>query len=184
MNYNKVKPTSPDKVRGKLVKYRKGDCLSLRCDDGRYLAVFISEKFNKYYDFTFLEYLKEEKPTVEDFINGRFFGCYGEEMDRVFPAVHKNMMPCLEVDANPDIHKVGSLELVEPLAKSSYGYDKDVAGLLQYYLDDLPQRQINTINFDRLPDQVFIGNRLIEMRQILNLNEPLTSAFQNQGCRT
>ena len=105
-----------------MVKFRKGDCLSLRCGDGRYLAAFISEKFNKYYDFTFIEYLKEEKPTMEDFINGKFFGCYGEEMDKVFPAVHKNMMPCLEVDANPTVEKVGSVELVEPLAKSSYGY--------------------------------------------------------------
>jgi hypothetical protein len=177
MNYNKIKPTSPDKVKGKLVKYRKGDCLSVHCGDGRYLAVFISEKFNKYYDFTFIEYLKEDKATIANFINGRFFGCFGEDMERVFPAVHKNMMSCLEVDANSDFEKVGSLELVEPLAKSSYGYDNNIQTLLQYYLDDLPQRQTNTINFDRLPNQVFIGNRLIEMKQILKVPEPLTGAL-------
>ena len=174
MNYNKINPTSPDKVRGKLVKYRKGDCLSIRCRDGRYLAVFVSEKFNNYYDFTFIEYLKEAKPTIGDFINGRFFGCYGEGIDRVYPTVHKNMMPCLEVDANSSIEKIGSLELIEPLEKSSYGYDNDIQSLLQYYIDDLPQRQTNTINFDRLPNQVFIGNRLIELKQILREPEPLT----------
>jgi hypothetical protein len=174
MNYNKIKPTSTDKVRGKLVKYRKGDCLSLYCGEGKYLAVFISEKFNKYYDFTFIEYLDEKKPTMDDFVNGRFFGCYGGELGNVYPAAHKNMMACKEVDANPNIEKVGTLQLIEPLAKSSYGYDKDLVGLLRYYLDDLPQRQKNTINFDRLPNQFFIGNRLIEMRKIIRAQESLT----------
>lgn len=177
MNYDKIKPTSPDKATRKPVKYGKGDCLSVRCRDGRYLAVFVSEKFNNYYDFTFIEYLKEAKPTIENFINGKFFGCYGEGMDRVYPAVHKNMMSCLEVDVNPNFEKVGSLELIEPLEKSSYGYNNDIQTLLQYYLDDLPQRQTNTINFDRLPNQVFIGNRLIEVKQILKEPEPLTGAL-------
>lgn len=31
---NKIKPTSSDRVYGKLVKYRKGDCLSIDCKNG------------------------------------------------------------------------------------------------------------------------------------------------------
>ena len=54
INYNKMAPGSPDKVRGKPVKYKKGDCLSIHCEDGNYLAAFISQKFNKYYDFTLI----------------------------------------------------------------------------------------------------------------------------------
>jgi hypothetical protein len=174
MNYSKIGPTCPDKVSGKQVKYRTGDCLSIHCHDGRYLGVFISEKFNKYYDFTFIEYLDTKEPTIGDFIEGRFFGNYREEEDRVIPLVHKNMMLCLKVDNYNEIEKVGSMELIQPLPMSSYGYDQDINELLQYYLDDLPQRQINTLNFDRIPDKIFISKRLIEIKRILNGQQPLT----------
>ena len=60
---NKIKDTFPGKVHGKLVKYRQGDCLSIDCKNGKYLAVLISKKFNKFYDLTLIE-----------FYNGKFFG--------------------------------------------------------------------------------------------------------------
>lgn len=174
ISYNKIKHSSPDKVKGKLVKYRKGDCLSLDCNNRKYLAVFIAEKFNKYYDFTLLEFYEERKPVLGDFVKGRFFGCYGEAMEKVYPATERLMLPCLEVDANPLIEKVCSLELIVPLEKASYGYRKNIAEILQHYQEDLPQRKRNTENFDKRPDQLFISNRLIEMKQILEVPGPLT----------
>jgi hypothetical protein len=71
---NKISATSPDKVHGKFVKYRKGDCLSIACKNGKYLGVLISEKFNKYYDFTLIDFYKPQKPQLEDFVTGKCFG--------------------------------------------------------------------------------------------------------------
>jgi hypothetical protein len=165
---NKIAPGSPDKVRGKLVKYSKGDCLSIAFNDGNYLAVLISEKFNKYYDFTLIEYLKSRQPTMEDFLNGRFFGRYlkvgGDEYS---PAVEKLMFECLEIDANPDINEVGSLELLESLEKASYGYRKDIAELLQHYQDDISWRIQASINYETKPEVLFTSDRLLEMKTIL-----------------
>jgi hypothetical protein len=150
------------------VKYRKGDCLSIDCGDGNYLAVFISEKFNKYYDFTLIEYMKNRKPTMEDFLNGRFFGRYLKVGGQVFsPAVEKLMFECLEIDANPNIEKVGSLKLIESLEKASYGYRKDVAELLQHYREDVSWRFQNSINCEKKPEELLTSDRLIEMKTIL-----------------
>ncbi len=176
INYNRMAPGSPDKVKGKLVRYRKGDCLSIDCGNGNYLAAFISEKFNKYYDLTLIEYLKEVKPSVADFVNGRFFGKYGRSMDEIFPAIQKNMRECLELDTDVSIEKVGSIELIEPLPLGSYGYTKDNADLLHHYKGDLPQRRANTAKYG----QVFIepleqmnggSDRLIEMSNIVQNKE-------------
>ena len=71
---NKIKQTSPDKVKGKLVKYKQGDCLSVDYKNGKYLGVLISNKFNKYYDLTLIEFYEKRKPSLTDFTNGKFFG--------------------------------------------------------------------------------------------------------------
>jgi hypothetical protein len=182
MSYIKMEPGSPDKVKGKLVKYRKGDCLSLACGDGMYLAAFISQKFNKYYDLTLTEYLREKKPALEDFVNGRFFGNYREiEEAKYTPAIEKLMLPCLDIDSNPDVEKVGSVQLIEPLELTSYGSRKDIADLLQHYQDDVPLRIQRQINYEKWPDRLLTSDRLIEMKAILNDHEPLTQASQNTG---
>jgi hypothetical protein len=182
MSYNKMAPGSPDKVSGKLVKYRKGDCLSLACANGMYLAAFISQKFNKYYDLTLIEYLKEKKPALEDFVNGRFFGKYREIEEGSFtPAIEKLMLPCLDIDINPAIEKVGSVQLIELLELTSYDSRKDIADLLQHYQEDIPLRIQRQINYEKWPERLFTSDRLIEMKAILNEHELLTKASQNTG---
>jgi hypothetical protein len=182
MSYNKMAPGSPDKVKGKLVKYRKGDCLSLACGNGMYLAAFISQKFNKYYDLTLIEYLQQKKPTLKDFANGRFFGKYRETDEGSYtPAVEKLMLPCLDVDANTNVEKVGSVQLIEPLELTSYGTRKDIADLLQHYQEDISLRIQRQINYEKWPERLFTSERLIEMKAILKGDEPLTQASQNTG---
>lgn len=101
ISYNKIAPGSRDKVGRYFVKYKKGDCFSIDCGNGKYLAAFISEKFNKFYDFTLIEFLKEIKPTIDDFLNGRFFGSYHMSINEsIYPGIEKHMLPCLDVDAN------------------------------------------------------------------------------------
>ncbi|MEJ8844303.1 hypothetical protein WG954_18050 [Lacibacter sp. H375] len=71
---NKIKQTSSDKIKGKLVKYRQGDCLSIECNNGKYLGVLTSNKFNKYYDLTVIDFYEPHKPVLTDFFSGKFFG--------------------------------------------------------------------------------------------------------------
>jgi len=180
MSYNKMAPGSPDKVKGQLVKYRKGDCLSLDCGSGMYLAAFISQKFNKYYDLTLIEYLQPKKPTLEDFEGGRFFGRYREIEEGVYiPAIEKLMVPCLDFDANPAVEKVGSVQLVESLELTSYGTRSDIADLLRHYQDDIPLRIQRQINYEKWPERLLTIDRLIEMQAILKKHEPVTQASQN-----
>lgn len=95
-----IKATSPDKVKGKFVKYRKGDCLSIDCKNGNYLAVLISEKFNAFYDFTFIEFYKSEKPILSEIINGKFFGTRFGSLEEITYAVDQRMIKCNYVDVN------------------------------------------------------------------------------------
>ncbi|MDI3321178.1 hypothetical protein [Pinibacter soli] len=164
-----IKKGSPDKVRGKLVKYRKGDCVSIHCGEGKYLAVFISEKFNKYYDFTLFDYLEGRQPTTDDFINGYYFGRYGDSPENVFPCVEKIMMDCLEIDASPNVEKIVHFELTESLTMGSYIYGRsgDLASLLNDYKSDIERRRTNTENFNKHPDVFFIGDRLMKFKEII-----------------
>lgn len=169
ISYNTIKAGSPDKVKGKPVKYKRGDCLSLDCNNGSYLGVLVSEKFNKYYDFTLLEYFENRKPQPEDFLKGRVFGNYaygGTFADNAI-ATERLMLPCLEIDVNPGVEIVCSVTLIESIGKSSYGYRKDISEILQHYLSDLPQRLQNTKNFDERPGQIFISKRLIPVIEMI-----------------
>src|SRR4051794_13200458 len=72
--FNGHKVIAPGKVNRKFVNYRLGDCLSIDCKNGKYLAILITKEFNNYYDLTLLEYYKEQKPQLLNFSNGKFFG--------------------------------------------------------------------------------------------------------------
>lgn len=173
LKLNKIKQTSADKVNGKLVKYRQGDCLSINCENGKYLAVLISEKFNKYYGFTLLEFYKEVKPTLPDFINGRFFGTrFGSWEDLTF-AVDKRMMECKYVDNQSGIESRGCLKLISNLSKAVYSYVKSITELLDYYLDEIPIRIEKTFNAEKFPDIAFASKHLVEMINIIEMQLPL-----------
>lgn|GEM_PF-1040981 len=165
--YSYMKPGSPDNVRGKLVKYRKGDCLSIHCGGGKYLAVFISEKFNRYYKLTLFDYLEDRKPTMADFLNGYYFGRYGDSPEGIFHCVEKLMMDCLEVDASEEVERVAHFELIESLHLASYGERENFAKLLEHYNLNIAGRRTNTENFNKRPDVFFIGDRLMKFKEII-----------------
>ena len=167
MKLNKIKPTSPDKVHCKVVKYRKGDCLSIDCKNGKYLAVLVSEKFNKYYDFTLLEYYNDNKPALTDFTKGRFFGTRFGSCEDLTLAVDKRMILCKYVDSCDEVEKIGSLELIDHLEKASYSYINDLSELLQYYLEEMPVRLEKTGNAKKFPDLAFVSKHLVEMKNII-----------------
>jgi hypothetical protein len=164
---NKIKQTSPDKVNGKLIKYRQGDCLSIDCKNGRYVAVLVSEKFNKYYDFTLLEYYDDKKPSFADFVNGRFFGTRFGSWEELTYAVDKRMIPCKYVDNCVEIEEVGNVNLIDGFLKASYGYIDDLDQLLEYYLEEIPIRVEKTKNSEKFPDLAFVSKHLVEMKYIM-----------------
>jgi len=170
MKPRSLRPTSPDKVNGRFVKYKKGDCLSIDCKNGNYLAVLISEKFNKYYDFTLLEFYKSSKPVIDDFISGRFLGTrFGSWEDLTF-AVDKRMIECSYVDNNKDIEFVCTLLVKDSVGQASYSYIINTEELKQYYLEEIPVRIEKTKNAEKFPDIAFASKHLIQMKDIIYEN--------------
>ncbi len=167
MKARRIKETSPDKVNSKLVKYRKGACLSIGCNDGKYLAVLVTGKFNKYYDFTLLDFYEDSKPGVESFTNGRVFGTRFGSWEELTFAVDKRMIECRYVDNNKDIEFQCNLLMKEPVNRASESYINDIDELNQYYLEEIPVRIEKTKNAEKFPDIAFASKHLIQMKDII-----------------
>ena len=164
---NKIKQTSADKVRGKLVKYRQGDCLSIDCSNGKYLGVFISNKFNKYYDLTVIDFYEPHKPGLTDFINGKFFGTRFGSWEELSYAVNVRMIECKYIDNCAEIEKVGSVKLIGNFIKDGYAYLDDIKQLEQHYLEELPIRIEKSKNAEKFPDLAFVSKHLVDFRHIV-----------------
>ena len=163
---NKIRDTSPDKVYGKLVKYRQGDCLSVHCGD-KYLAVLISRKFNKFYDLTLLEYYCDKKPELDDFKKGKFFGTRFGSWEDLTYAVNVRMINCKYIDNNLNIEKVGSVNLIPTIRPDGYAYFDNTDELLEYYLEKLPIRIEKSKNAEKFPDLAFVSKHLIDTKHII-----------------
>lgn len=168
MKANKIKATTSNKVNGKLVKYEKGDCLSIYHID-KYLAVLVTDKFNKFYDFTLLEYYSQNKPSLKDFSEGRFFGTRFGSWEELTFGVDKRMIEFKYVDKNLNIESIGQIELISPLDRASYDYIKDIDELYTYYLEELPIRIEKTYNAEKYPNVAFASKHLVEVRNISSL---------------
>jgi len=168
MNFpiRKISATTPDKVNGKFVKFRKGDCLGIKIND-RYLAALITEKFNKYYDLTLIQYYNETSPTLTDFLEGKFFGTRFGSWEELAYASDRRMIECKLIDNSLAIELVGRLDLVENIIKASYGYEKTIEDLYQFYEYELPIRIEKTNNAEKFPDLAFVSNHLVEVKNIL-----------------
>jgi hypothetical protein len=162
-----IRQTSPDKVRGKLVKYKLGDCLSILTGSGKYIAAIMTGKFNKYYNLTFIEYCKEEKPSIVDFLNGNFFGTrFGSWEDLKF-AVDQKMVECKYVDTNAQIEIIDNLLLVSDFISAGYSYSDSIEELYQYYSDQIPIRILKSANAEKFPDLAFVGKHLVDIKAII-----------------
>lgn len=164
---NKIKQTSADKVKGKLVKYRQGDCLGVDCRNGKYLGVLIANKFNKYYDLTLIEFYEPHKPSLTDFINGKFFGTRFGSWEELTYAVNVRMIECNYIDTCAEIEKVGSVKLINNLTKDGYAYLDDIEQLKQHYLEELPIRTEKSKNAEKFPDLAFVSKHLVDFKHIV-----------------
>jgi hypothetical protein len=164
---NKIRETSPDKIRGKLVKYRKGDCLTIKLSNGKYLGALMTGKFNAYYNFTFMDFYKETKPELRDFLNGHFFGTRFGSWEDLTYAVDQRMIKCKYVDNNEDIEKTGEVTMIEKFTSAGYSYLDNVDEMLDYYLGEIPVRIEKSKNAEKFPAIAFVSRHLIEMKKIV-----------------
>jgi hypothetical protein len=150
-----------------LVKYRQGDCLSINCENGKYLGALISEKFNNYYDFTLIDFYKPAEPHLKDFVEGKVFGTRFGSWEDLTYAVDKLMLECKYIDNSSDIEKVGSVKLISPLKKASYSYFDTIRQLHDYYFEEIPIRIEKSKNAEKFSDIAFASKHLIDMKNII-----------------
>ncbi len=161
----KIQQTSPDKIRGKLVKYKQGDCLAIKLSNGDYLGALMTGKFNKYYNLTLMDFCKHSKPEMSDFKSGHFFGTrFGSREDLIY-AVDQLMIKCTYVDQNSDIDMIGSLNF-SSFISAGYMYLNDIEQIFECFKKELPIRIEKNKNAEKFPELAFVGKHLIELEKI------------------
>jgi len=139
---NKIKQTSPDKIRGNLVKYKLGECLSIQVSENEYFGVVMTGKFNKYYNLTCINFHEKYQPNLEDFLKSQFFGSYiwNESIRQKELCFDQCMIECKYLDSNVLVHSVGTIS-IENVKSAGYRYKNDVEELFQYFISELNIRQ-------------------------------------------
>ncbi|UZR96791.1 hypothetical protein [Chondrinema litorale] len=162
-----IKQSSPDKVRGRLVKYKLGDCLAIRLGNGDYLGALMTGKFNTYYNLTFMAFCKHSKPEMIDYELGQFFGTRFGSWEDLTYAVDQRMIECHYTDKNSAFEKIGSLDLISNFISAGYSYLNDIEQILEYYKAELPIRIEKSKNAEKFPEIAFVSKHLIEMKRIM-----------------
>ena len=160
-----IKETSPDKIRGKLVKYRLGDCLTIQQDD-KYIGAIMTGKFNKYYNLTFMDFMTKTKPTIGDFINGRLFGTRFGSWEELQYGVDQRMVQCKYVDNELKIEKIGVIDLIPDFVSAGYAYLDNIAEIFNYYDQEINVRIEKSKDAEKFPAIAFVGRHLIETKKI------------------
>ena len=161
-----IRQTSPDRIRGKLVKYKTGDCLAIKLSEN-YIGALMTGKFNAYYNLTFMDFLMHSKPEMIDFELGQFFGTRFGSWEDLTYAVDQRMIKCKYIDENSDIEKVGSLELTSNLMSAGYAYLNSIEQIFEYYKTEMPIRIEKNKNAEKFPEIAFVSKHLIQMKKII-----------------
>ncbi len=162
-----IRQTSPDRISGKLVKYRSGDCLIIKLSNNSFIGELMTEKFNAYYNFTFMDFLKNSEPVIDDFINGHFFGTRFGSWEDLTYAVDQQMISCKYVDSNSNIEKVGTISLISSFVSAGYAYLNNIEEMGNYYYEEMPVRTEKTRNAEQFPEIAFVSKHLIQMKNII-----------------
>jgi hypothetical protein len=162
-----IKSTTPNKTRGKSVKYQLGDCLAIRLGNGNFLGALMTGKFKAYYNFTFIYFFKATKPEIYDFTSGQFFGTRFGSWEELTYAVDQRMIKCNYVDNNLNIEKVGSIKLISNFISAGYAYLNTIEEMLDYYLNEMPVRIEKSRNAEKFPEIAFVSKHLIDLGNII-----------------
>lgn len=150
----------------KNTKYKAGDCISIDCN-GVFLAVWITNIYNRYYDLTLINYCSDVRPTMNDFLTGQFFGTRFGSWEELMYAVNVRMIECKYIDAEVRIEKIGSVNLKTEIRKDGYEYLNSVEELMARYNEELPVRIVKTANAEKFPDLAFVSKHLIAMEDVV-----------------
>lgn len=157
--------TSPDKVRGKLIKYRFGDCLTIQRDNS-YIGAIMTGKFNKYYNLTIMDFNLETKPTFDNFINGRLFGTRYGSWEELLYGVDQRMVECKYVDNEPRIEKIGTIDLIPNFVSAGYAYLNNIDEIFDYYRQEIGVRIEKSKDAEKFPAIAFVGRHLLETEKV------------------
>ena len=162
-----IRQTSPDKIRGKLVKYKLGDCLVIKLSNGKYLGAIMTGKFNAYYNLTLMDFQIDIKPELSDFSSGRFFGTRFGSWEDLTYAVDQRMVKCKYIDYSLDVVAIGNLKLISNFIPAAYAYLNNIDEITQYYIEELPVRIEKSMNAERYPEIAFVSKHLIDLKMII-----------------
>ncbi len=160
-----MRQTSPNKLRGKLVKYILGDCLIIQTDDS-YIGAIITDKFNKYYNLTCMDFNLKTKPIFDNFINGRLFGARYGSWEELLYGVDQRMVECKYVDNESRIEKVGSIELIPNFVSAGYAYLSNVDEIFEYYREEIHVRIEKSNDAEKYPAIAFVGRHLLDTEKV------------------
>ena len=160
-----IRQTSPDKVRGKIVKYGLGDCLTIQRGDN-YLGAIMTGKFNKYYNLTFMDFNPKTKPTIDNFINGRLFGTRFGSWEKLQYGVDQRMVECKHVDNESQIEKVGTINLIANFVSAGYAYLDNIEDIFDYYSREIEVRIEKSRDAEKFPAIAFVGRYLLETEKV------------------
>lgn len=144
-------------------KYKTGDCLSLKCSDGAFIAAIVTGTFKSYYDMTLIEYRSEDMPNAINFQKGKFFGTREGSLEDINYLVDKCMIKMTWADKSTNVTCIYSLNLPETLAKASYCYINNIDDLLKYYIEELPIRIEKSKNAELFAETGFMSKHLIDL---------------------
>jgi hypothetical protein len=162
-----IRQTSSDKIRGKQVKYRLGDCLSIKINNEKYIGALMTGKFNAYYNLTFMNFEKNSRPEINDFMNGLFFGTRFGSWEELTYAVDQRMIKCKFVDNELNIERIGSIELISNFISAGYSYLETIEQMNEYYCNEMPIRVEKSKNAEKFPEIAFVSKHLIELKKII-----------------
>jgi hypothetical protein len=160
-----IRETSPDKIRGKIVKYQLGDCLVIQ-QDSHFIGAIMTGKFNKYYNLTFMDFVTTTKPKLGDFIHGRLFGTRLGSWKELTYGVDQRMVTCKYIDNEPNIEKIGMINLNQDFVSAGYAYLDNLAEIFNYFYQEINTRIEKSIEAEKFPGVSFVGKHLIETTKI------------------
>jgi hypothetical protein len=134
---------------------------------GKYLGALMTGKFNAYYNLTLLDFQKEIKPELADFVTSKFFGTRFGSWEDLTYAVDQRMVKCNYIDNSLDVETIGNLRLISNFIPAAYAYLNNIDEIFRYYIEELPVRIEKSMNAERFPEIAFVSKHLIDLKMII-----------------
>ncbi len=126
------------------MKFGLGDCISIRIENGSYLAGFIISTRRGMYEFAFSDYCSLSPPSPEYFKNCYLFSVYYSMGENSFSSLDLVMIVYEFMDLSSDIQLITYIDLPEFLPASGFEEKNSISGLKNYFESGLSVRKNET----------------------------------------